>query len=111
MHIDGPVWSVSCEGPHAVIGLEAGHSLKLELNYVDARGNDADVLGNVAWISSDSDAVRIEADVPGFIAVLTAGARFGRATIRATAEANIGLGPEPVVFSLDVEVDDLAELA
>jgi hypothetical protein len=109
MHIDGPTWSVSCEGPTAVICTQTSTAFDLQIDFVDARGNDADVLGNVAWVSNDSDTVRVEADVPGFQALVTAGARSGKAIINATAEADIGLGAETVVFDLVVEVEDHAE--
>lgn len=90
--------------------LPADKMVKLQIAYVDANNNPAQVDGAIVWSSSDPNVCAVESTPPeghgaeGSQAMLVPGAAVGNVQITAQADADLGDGTRHINTLLDVTV-------
>jgi hypothetical protein len=79
--------------------------VKMQVSYVDARGNPAVVDGPVTWTSSDETIIKVRVDASDstMVMVVPAGA-VGQAQVVATADADLGAGVRSLVTTADIDI-------
>ena len=85
--------------------MPVSHAVELEVAYVDAGGNPAEVDGPVAWSTSDASIVQVQVDADNTArCVMSSGGKAGQAQVTATADADLGAGTRNLVTLLAVTV-------
>ena len=100
--VDG--FSVTGEGD-MVYKLPDDKMIHVKVTYVDAKGREAEVDGDVTWASSDETIAKVEVDPSDSKqAKISAADQLGQAQVTATADADIGDGVQELICTMDVEV-------
>lgn len=81
--------------------LPSDKQVDLQVAYVDANNNPAQVDGEPTWESSDEEIARVEPS-SGKQVTLIPGTKVGNCQISAKADADVGQGVEELVTLLDV---------
>lgn len=85
--------------------LLATHMAVMEVGYVDAHGNPADVYGDVKWSVSDPALAVVDTDVEdSSIVRLTPTGRVGQIQLSATANVDLGKGIKRLTAVYDIEI-------
>jgi hypothetical protein len=89
--------------------LPADKTVKLQIAYVDANNNPAQVDGIITWESSNPEiadvaSLPVQQGAEGSAVQLTPGTAVGECQITATADADLGEGVRHLVTLLDVTV-------
>jgi uncharacterized Zn-binding protein involved in type VI secretion len=80
-------------------------AVKVQVSYVDAKGNPAAVDGDVTWDTSDATIATVTAETgDSTIATVIPADKVGQVQINATADADLGAGVTTLVTTMDVEV-------
>lgn len=98
-------FSIIVEGDHVMYNLPVDHQVNMEVTYVDANNNPAEVDGAVSWSSSDTDivTVRVDGQDSAICTVVPVG-KAGQCQVTATADADLGSGVRSLVTICDIEV-------
>ena len=98
-------FTVTIEGNRAMYTLPVNHSVAVQVSYVDASNNPAEVDGDVEWASSDTSVASVQIDPDDTTKALVVGhAKIGSAQISATADADLGEGVRELITLMDVGV-------
>jgi len=98
-------FTVTARGNDMSYTLPADKQVHVQVAYVDASGNPAEVDGAVEWASSDSTIVTVIVDTSdSTMALVRAGGKLGQVQITATADADLGDGVRELITTMDVEV-------
>jgi hypothetical protein len=97
--------TVRAKGPNMSYKLPNDKVANLSVQYVDSKGNPADVDGDVVWSSSNEEVCGVEVnDSDSKVARLVPGDQVGQVQITATADADMGEGVRNISCFIDVEV-------
>src|SRR5262245_10682726 len=92
-------------GEKLMYTLPADHFVVMEVSYVDAAGNPAEVDGEVAWKASDDTIVVLAVDQADSQTVkLTPLGKLGQVQVTATADADLGAGVTTLITPCDIEI-------
>jgi propanediol utilization protein len=92
-------------GERLMYTLPVDHFAQMEVSYVDAKGNPAEIDGPVTWQSSDDTVVTLDVDQSdSSIVKVTPVGKIGQVQITATADADLGAGVKTLVTPCDIEV-------
>jgi hypothetical protein len=81
------------------------HQVQVQISYVDAKGNPAQVDGPVAWSSSNEAVLTVEVDAAdSTLATIVPGDQLSQAQVVATADADLGEGVKQIVTTMDVTI-------
>jgi hypothetical protein len=81
------------------------HKVQVQISYVDAKGNPAEVDGPVAWSSSNEQVLTVEVDAAdSTLATILPGDQLSQAQVVATADADLGAGVTQIITTMDVTV-------
>ena len=81
------------------------HAVQLKVSYYDAKGNPAQVDGDVDWASSDETIARITVDGTDSTRCMVYPVdNLGQAQISATADADLGEGVTEIITTGNIEV-------
>jgi hypothetical protein len=97
--------SITTRGEGMAYTLPNDHVVNVQISYIDAKGNAAQVDGEVAWSSSD-EAIAIVAVDSGDStqARVRPSDQLGQAQITATADADLGEGTREIITTMDVTI-------
>jgi hypothetical protein len=98
-------FTITVEGDHVMYTLPVDKQVEMQVTYVDAEGNAAEVDGEVIWASSDDDiaTVKVSASDSTIVTVVPVGA-VGQCQITATADADLGQGVRNLITVCDLEI-------
>jgi len=105
----GGVTSTHTGAEHMAYTLPADKTVKLQIAYVDANNNPAQVDGAIVWTSSDPmiadiQSLPVQQGAAGSVVQLVPGDTIGNCQITATADADLGEGVRNIVTLMDVTV-------
>jgi hypothetical protein len=96
-------FTVTTEGNRVMYTMPVRNALPVQVSYVDAGGNAAQVDGDVEWASSDTSVVTVQVDADDTTqAVIATRDKIGSAQITATADADLGEGVRELITLFDV---------
>jgi len=103
-HFEG--LTITAKGDHMAYKLPDDKKIKVQVSYVDAKGNPAKVEdGSIVWSSSDDSIVTVTQDaIDPATAWVAAVGPLGQAQASVTADADLGDGVRELVTMLDVEI-------
>jgi hypothetical protein len=85
--------------------LPVDKQVKMQIAYVDVKGNPALIDGSVTWQSSDTTIVVATADTSdSTIVAVTPGGSLGQAQVTASADVDLGAGVTLLLTASDVQV-------
>jgi hypothetical protein len=85
--------------------LPVDHTVKMQVAYVDARGNPATIDGAVSWESSDVSIIVVGVDPnDSTICRATPVGSIGQVQISATCDADLGDGVRELITLCEIEV-------
>lgn len=92
-------------GGNVMYTLPVDHFVKMQVAYVDAKGNPAAIDGLVSWASSDPSVATVDTDpTDSTIVTVTPVGPVGQVQITATADADLGAGVKSLVTTADVTI-------
>ena len=93
------------EGDHVMYTLPMDHLVNMQVSYVDAKGNNATIDGEVKWESSDASILLVTTD-PGDSTMCRAVpvGTLGQVQITATVDADLGDGVRELITTADISV-------
>jgi hypothetical protein len=81
------------------------HKVQVQISYVDAKGNPAEVDGPVAWSSSNETVLTVEVDAAdSTLATVVPATQLAQAQVVATADADLGAGVTQIITTMDVTI-------
>jgi hypothetical protein len=98
-------FAITAEGDHVMYTLPADHTVRMQVSYVDAKGNPATIDGAVSWSTSDASIITIDVDPSDstVCAAVPAGS-VGQAQVTASCDADLGDGVRELITTCDIEV-------
>jgi hypothetical protein len=97
-------FTVTAKGDNMAYTLASGMQVHVQVAYVDANENPAEIDGEVTWSSSNDTIVTVEVDPSdSTMAVVAAIGPVGQVQVTATADADIGEGTRTLITPMDVE--------
>ena len=92
-------------GENVMYTLPVDHVISMEVSYIDAAGNPANVDGEVAWQCSDDALATLDLDPSdsSIVKVTPVGAA-GQIQVTATADADLGAGVRNIITVCDIEL-------
>jgi hypothetical protein len=98
-------FTVTARGDDMAYNLPNDKEIKVQVAYVDAKGNPAVVDGDVTWETSDSNIATVNVDdQDSTICTVTPAQQIGQAQISAKADADIGQGVREIITTMDVTI-------
>jgi hypothetical protein len=98
-------FTITVGGTEMAYTLPADRSVLVQVSYVDANGNPANVDGDVRWSSSDAEIIGVTVDPEdSFQATVEPGKALGQAQVIAAADADLGTGVRELICTMDVTV-------
>jgi hypothetical protein len=98
-------FNITVEGTTVMYALPVDKLVTMQVSYVDAAGNKAEVDGKVIWTSSDDDILTVKTDASDTtICTVTPAGQVGQAQVTAIADADMGTGQRRLVTICDIEV-------
>ena len=96
---------ITAEGDHVMYTLPVDHTVKMQVNYVDAKGNPASVDGDVSWESSDASIISVSVD-PSDSTICTRCAgrqHWARCRSPRQCDADLGEGVRELITTCDID--------
>lgn len=85
--------------------LSVDNEVKMQVSYVDAKGNPAAVDGDVDWASSDETIATVEPDPDDdTVVTVTPVGKTGQVQVTATADADLGAGVKTLTTIADIQI-------
>lgn len=98
-------FKIKSKGDHMAYTLPVDHKVEVKVEYVDSKGNPAQVEGNPRWESGNASVITVAADTSDpFKAVITPVGPVATGQVRVTADADLGQGVKEIITLLDVAV-------
>jgi hypothetical protein len=98
-------FTVTARGDDMAYKLPNDMVVRCQVSYVDAKGNPAQVDGEVTWDSSNQTIATVKVDSgDSSQVVVTPAGNIGQAQISATADADLGEGTTELITTMDIEV-------
>ncbi|MBR0879614.1 hypothetical protein ACVMGC_001012 [Bradyrhizobium barranii subsp. barranii] len=96
---------IRADGDKVMYTLPVDKMTSMQVSYVDAQNNPAEIDGEVVWASSDDDILVVTTDpADSTICSVTPGGQVGQAQVTATADADLGQGTRQLITVCDIEV-------
>jgi hypothetical protein len=106
LHYDG--FSVTAKIPEdekMAYTLPNDHKVQVQISYIDAKGNPAEVDGPVQWASSNEAVLTVEVDATdSTLCWVVPATTLAQAQVVATADADLGAGVTQITTTMDVTV-------
>ena len=98
--------SFKVKGEHLMVyALAADHFVMMEVSYVDAANNPAEIDGQVAWAISDETLATLDVDqADSSIVKVTPAGPIGQVQVTATADVKLGPEVKNLVTPCDIEI-------
>jgi hypothetical protein len=98
-------FTITARGKDMAYKLPNDKVIKVQVSYVDSKGNPATVDGYVDWDTSNEQIATVETDSQeSTIATVTPTGKAGQVQISVTADADLGEGTKEIISTMDVEV-------
>jgi Big-like domain-containing protein len=98
-------FTITARGKDMAYILAVATQAHVQVSYIDAGGNPAEVDGEVSWSSSDDTIATVTVDsADSAKALVRAVGAIGQVQISATADADLGEGTREIITPMDVEV-------
>lgn len=79
--------------------------IRVQVGYVDSKGNATEVDGDVTWDTSDPEIATVETDTgDSTMAKVVPSGKTGQVQVTATADADLGEGAREIITTMDVEI-------
>jgi hypothetical protein len=96
---------ITTKGEHVMYTLPADHMVKMQVSYVDAKGNPATIDSAVSWNTSDASIIAVDVDpTDSTICAAVPVGSIGQAQVTASCDADLGDGVRELVTTCDIEV-------
>jgi hypothetical protein len=97
--------TAKCEDNYMAYTLPNDMKVQVQISYVDAKGNPAQVDGPVVWSSSNEAVLTVAVDdVDSTLAWVLPADTLSQAQVVATADADLGEGVKQIITTMDVTV-------
>jgi hypothetical protein len=98
-------FTLTLKGDHVMYTLPVDHTVKMQVSYVDGKGNPATIDGAVSWASSDETIAHVHADDADstICRVVPLGA-VGQVQITASCDADLGDGVRELLTIADIDI-------
>jgi hypothetical protein len=98
-------FTITARGDNMAYVLPNDKFIAVAVAYVDAKGNAAQVDGDVTWDSSDENIVTVEVDAADSTqAKVIPTGQVGQAQVSVTADADLGSGIREIITTADIQV-------
>jgi hypothetical protein len=96
-------FKLTAKGGEVMYTLAIDHLVKMQVAYVDAKGNPAAIDGAVEWESSDESLIKVEVDSQdSTICTATPVGPAGQVQVTAYADADLGEGVRELITTVDI---------
>lgn len=95
---------ITAEGDHVMYNLPIDHTVKMQVSYVDAAGNPAQVDGEVEWFPANPEIAAIEVDPNDGTICKVMPVSIGRTQVSAKADADLGEGVRELLTICDIMI-------
>lgn len=97
-------FALTVEGNHVMYTLPVDHTVLMQVSYVDAKGNPAEIDGDVTWTSSADEIATVTVDGSDSALCRVTPVALGQVQIIAKCDADLGEGVRELLTTGDVEI-------